>query len=357
MFVQHLRLSRTELTLLHLLQTPTFTDQLLSQKSKLPKEKDSTPRSLSSTLIPTETNLNPSSTRGELEDPLPSLARDFSSDSASRPPSKFAWLPSIFRVSPSGDSTRIISYINNLGPRSSHPSLYKAIEHLFTIALPMIQQSLDEKLELVDTPSFQRWEERASTTGDNWTGKEGQKLSEWRALLMEQKRQEREDRKFARKVSEFQPSEKGLRGPLDLKGKDLKVIVKVSLGWERRTTRFFSSRRGRTSRLLSSLTGRRISSQTRTGLLGVLAHRRSCSFTSSVSILSPSTRPHSAFLTPPPQPHEMIASSFIYYYSTSKEIEDDGLALRRVRLDVDPPNEEENHGVSLLFSLFSLRPR
>ncbi|KAL7411595.1 hypothetical protein BDY24DRAFT_395433 [Mrakia frigida] len=204
--------------------------------------------------------------------------------------SKFAWLPSIFRVSPSGDSTRIISYINNLGPRSSHPSLYKAIEHLFTIALPMIQQSLDEKLELVDTPSFQRWEERASTTGDNWTGKEGQKLSEWRALLMEQKRQEREDRKFARKVSEFQPSEKGLRGPLDLKGKDLKVIVKVAE---------YHLKPGQ-------------------------------GYSGSWHIEG--------------APHEMIASSFIYYYSTSKEIEDDGLALRRVRLDVDPPNEEENHG-------------
>jgi len=42
----------------------------------------------------------------------------------------------------------------------------------------------------------------------------------------------------------------------------------------------------------------------------------------------------------------MIASSFIYYYSTSDEIEDDGLALRRVRLEVDSPNEEESHGVS-----------
>ena len=49
----------------------------------------------------------------------------------------------------------------------------------------------------------------------------------------------------------------------------------------------------------------------------------------------------------------MIASSFIYYYSTSEEIEDDGLALRRVRLDVDSPNEEDNHGVSRrVFSTF-----
>lgn len=39
----------------------------------------------------------------------------------------------------------------------------------------------------------------------------------------------------------------------------------------------------------------------------------------------------------------MIAASVIYYYSTSPKMSDRGLALRRVRLDVDKPNEEEEH--------------
>jgi len=103
----------------------------------------------------------------------------------------------------------------------------------------MIQQSLNEKLQLLDSPSFQRWEERAKTKGDNWSGEgDGQKFSEWKALIAEQKRQQKEEGKFTRKVSEEQLEAEGLRGPVDLKGKDMKVIVKVSL--ERRSRRVSS---------------------------------------------------------------------------------------------------------------------
>lgn len=54
--------------------------------------------------------------------------------------SKYEWLPSQFQVEPSG-SVKIMTYINNLN-RGSHGELYRAIELLFEIFLPMFEKLL-----------------------------------------------------------------------------------------------------------------------------------------------------------------------------------------------------------------------
>jgi hypothetical protein len=40
----------------------------------------------------------------------------------------------------------------------------------------------------------------------------------------------------------------------------------------------------------------------------------------------------------------MIGSSLIYYYETSPDIRDNGLNLRRVRIEGDKPDTAEEHG-------------
>ncbi|KAK6500697.1 hypothetical protein TWF506_003461 [Arthrobotrys conoides] len=55
---------------------------------------------------------------------------------------KFCWLPSEFKVSPDGKSTRITSYINNLALISQERLLYPILAKIFTYFVPMFDRTL-----------------------------------------------------------------------------------------------------------------------------------------------------------------------------------------------------------------------
>lgn len=144
--------------------------------------------------------------------------------------SRFAWLPSVFRISKEGEAS-IIGYINGLGPRSDHPALYAALENVFTLALPLIEQSLNAPFERVFTESYQRWRERRDFLCDPERYKgDGLKPQEWIDFLAKQKVKQAEGY-YSRKLDEKQPQwDTEMRKPINVKGRDIKVIVKVRSG-------------------------------------------------------------------------------------------------------------------------------
>jgi hypothetical protein len=67
--------------------------------------------------------------------------------------SRFAWIPSIFRVSPDGTSVEIQSYINGLGPRERHPEIYKVLEEVFLVAMPLLEKSVNHHYDHQESDS------------------------------------------------------------------------------------------------------------------------------------------------------------------------------------------------------------
>lgn len=55
---------------------------------------------------------------------------------------KFCWLPSLFEVSPDGQSTKIRSYINNLSTPEQKQQFYPILEKIFTKFVPMFNHLL-----------------------------------------------------------------------------------------------------------------------------------------------------------------------------------------------------------------------
>lgn len=51
-------------------------------------------------------------------------------------------IPSVFKVSDDGLDVEIEGYINGLGPREQHPTLYRALEQIFLLALPHLERVL-----------------------------------------------------------------------------------------------------------------------------------------------------------------------------------------------------------------------
>ncbi|KAF9066689.1 hypothetical protein BDP27DRAFT_992234 [Rhodocollybia butyracea] len=93
--------------------------------------------------------------------------------------SKYAWIPSVFRISPDGTDALIDSYnsyINGLGTREQYPGLFRVIEKIFLVALPHFERTLEEsdRYASVNSASEQRWMERrqfamCSPTRQRWT--------------------------------------------------------------------------------------------------------------------------------------------------------------------------------------------
>jgi hypothetical protein len=68
--------------------------------------------------------------------------------------SAFAWIPTVFKISEDGQRVEIQDYINGLGPREHFPVLYRLIEQVFRIAIPMLEKTLAHTYEKVeDNPS------------------------------------------------------------------------------------------------------------------------------------------------------------------------------------------------------------
>lgn len=66
--------------------------------------------------------------------------------------SSYAWIPSLFKISPDGTDVRIDSYINGLGNREEYPRLFRVIEKIFLLALPHFEKTM--KQSVVYTPSI-----------------------------------------------------------------------------------------------------------------------------------------------------------------------------------------------------------
>lgn len=88
-------------------------------------------------------------------------------------PSKYQWLPSIFRVGEDG-KTSIESYINNLD-RKKYPDLYQSLAQLFDIFLPHFEQVYAYLQELQILPEHE--EDMESVEHDYNPDLEGAKLS------------------------------------------------------------------------------------------------------------------------------------------------------------------------------------
>ncbi|KAJ3751513.1 hypothetical protein DFH05DRAFT_196656 [Lentinula detonsa] len=156
--------------------------------------------------------------------------------------SLFAWIPSVFKVSPDGTDVHIDSYINGLGTREQYPSLFRTIEKLFLLALPHFEKTMkiSEVYEPQKSPSVRRWMQRQYFASANeglltkrmWVEFLESHASEWDA----QKRAEKAAKGWLKdhirqesmvKESFYQLSDELVASDL-YKGRELKVIVKAA---------------------------------------------------------------------------------------------------------------------------------
>ncbi|EJT99284.1 hypothetical protein DACRYDRAFT_23879 [Dacryopinax primogenitus] len=206
--------------------------------------------------------------------------------------STYAWLPSLFAISDEGKVT-IDSPINALGPRFEHPALYKALERLFELALPQIEESMFYQWKYETSPSFRRWEERSEERQSGDIKKLQEKIEEQKKekSLENQTRAERE--RIMKDEMEWEKQGTGLGGLQEkskFAGKKLKVIVKAAN-----------------------------------------------------YVLLPGQEYEGSWHVEG-APHEHIRASLIYYYSCDADISDKGLSFRRLRTEEDQPNCAKEHG-------------
>ncbi|KAJ3710145.1 hypothetical protein C8R42DRAFT_381127 [Lentinula raphanica] len=217
--------------------------------------------------------------------------------------SAFAWIPSIFKVSPDGTDVEIQSYISGIGTRDQYPSLFRVLEKMFLLALPHFEKTvkMSDVYHPRLSPSVRRWMERqefASTneyelTREMWSDFLAGRASKWDAQKREEKdakekvsediRQEKlQKESFYQLGDEFVASEA-------YKGQELKVIVKAAN---------YTLTPGREYEGTWHMEG---------------------------------------------MPHERIVASVIHYYETDDAIEDRGLSFRKFRDSTeDFPNVEES---------------
>ncbi|KAH7869156.1 uncharacterized protein C8R40DRAFT_1131513 [Lentinula edodes] len=206
--------------------------------------------------------------------------------------STYAWIPSVFKVSPDGTDVHIDGYINGLGTREEHPGLFRVIEKMFLLALPHFEKTVEKAQEYKPetSPSVQRWIQRrdfaVSHEGELTKEMWAQFLSEHQTEWELQKREEKEAKeRLRREIHEektgkesFYVLEDSFVGAANTyKGQELKVVVKAAN---------YTVAPGREYEGSWHMEG---------------------------------------------MPHERIIASFIYYYSTDSAIQDHGLSFRKFR--------------------------
>ncbi|KAJ4464528.1 hypothetical protein C8J55DRAFT_529967 [Lentinula edodes] len=218
--------------------------------------------------------------------------------------SSYAWIPSVFKVSPDGTDVHIDGYINGLGTREEHPGLFRVIEKMFLLALPHFEKTVEkaEEYEPKMSPSVQRWIQRRDfaisneygLTKEMWTQFLAEHENEWEA----QKREKAEvNANLRREIHEEKARKESFSNLEDTfvaaanmyKGQELKVIVKAAN---------YTLAPGREYKGSWHMEG---------------------------------------------MPHERIIASFIYYYSTDPAIQDHGLSFRKFRdVSDDFPGVEDS---------------
>ncbi|KAF5384697.1 hypothetical protein D9757_006244 [Collybiopsis confluens] len=218
--------------------------------------------------------------------------------------SRFAWIPSVFKISPDGTDVHIDSYINGLGTREEFPSLFRVLEKMFLLALPHFEKTkeMSESYTPHQSSSVRRWEERRAFANDNegsltramWNEFLDKNRDRWET---EKAEEQLEKEKLQQRIEEEEKQTKGSLSNLgdelvsseEYEGEELKVIVKAA------------------------------------------------NYT-----LTPG-REYEGSWHMEGMPHERIIASVIYYYETDSAIEDSGLSFRKFRdASGDFPDVEES---------------
>ncbi|KAF9064500.1 hypothetical protein BDP27DRAFT_1333470 [Rhodocollybia butyracea] len=206
--------------------------------------------------------------------------------------SLFAWIPSVFKLSPDGTDVHIDSYINGLGMRKEYPGLFRVIEKMFLLVLPHFEKTMKASANYTPrhSPSVRRWMERHDfasggneevLTREMWAQFIDENSSTWDAeKLKEKKKKEKLQRNIQQedsiKESFYKLGDEFVASEI-YKGQELKVIVKAAN-----------------------------------------------------YILTPG-REYEGSWHMEGMPHERIVASVIYYYDTDVSIEDQGLSFRKFR--------------------------
>jgi hypothetical protein len=96
------------------------------------------PYMVGSTQIPNVVKL-PHTVNGKFSTRMRELGSPYGRDVAFA--SAYAWIPSVFSISEDGQDVSLEGYINGLGAREQYPALFRLIEEVFKIALPMLEHS------------------------------------------------------------------------------------------------------------------------------------------------------------------------------------------------------------------------
>jgi hypothetical protein len=66
---------------------------------------------------------------------------EYNSDEATMK-SAYAWIPSVFTVSKDGRDVSIDGYINGLGTREQYPVLFRILEQVFKVVMPVLERAV-----------------------------------------------------------------------------------------------------------------------------------------------------------------------------------------------------------------------
>ncbi|KAF4598316.1 hypothetical protein EYR38_006713 [Pleurotus pulmonarius] len=208
--------------------------------------------------------------------------------------SRFAWIPSIFHISPDGLDVHIEGYINGLGPRERYPRLYRLLEKVFLVVFAQLERTIGWEYSYEESASERRWMAREQA-------RYGTTRADWLALLASQSQA---------KQAEEAAKEDNIQREAEQRNHDLD-----------HASRFHA--------LDNSAAA--VPGYYRNQRLKVIAANY---------VLQPGQEYEGAWHVEG-MPHEQIVASGIYYYDTDLEIKDRGLSFRRRRDEDDFPSKQE----------------
>jgi hypothetical protein len=56
--------------------------------------------------------------------------------------SAYAWIPAVFSVSADGRNVSLEGYINGLGTREQYPVMFKLVEEVFKVVMPILERTV-----------------------------------------------------------------------------------------------------------------------------------------------------------------------------------------------------------------------
>jgi hypothetical protein len=239
--------------------------------------------------------------------------------------SAFAWLPTVFEVSDNGQQVTIQDYINGLGPREHFPLLYKLVEQVFRIVMPMLEKTVKHDFE----PSFKNdsrefvsdrlveWD--LTDIGRRWEARSKHMTEEAYKELVARQTQEKADEEADRQAAEMKHLEEKAHERTNYYRDDFIPPLQPTI-----TSRWASKK--------------------------VKVIVKAANY-----VLQPGQE-YSGTWHLEGMPHERIVASAIYYYERDPTIIDAGLYLRRKRDGSDDfPSGEDHHRQVSSIALIDIR--